>query len=170
MDVIERLAALEEIQRLKARYCYYIDTKQWGQLAGLFSDDACFEGFGSAPAGSNAAAFVAAVSGRLTDCVSVHHCHSPDIVCSDAVTARGSWAMEDFVQWKRPVPYPEAPGAPGFRGYGHYEEEYRRLDGGWKMAFLRLTRLRIDPLRADHPYPPVGFLAASATWLKQGRD
>jgi len=29
MNGVKRLAALEEIRRLKARYCYYLDTKQW---------------------------------------------------------------------------------------------------------------------------------------------
>ena len=34
---IDSLAAIEEIKRLKARYCRYIDTKQWGALPSLFS-------------------------------------------------------------------------------------------------------------------------------------
>ena len=29
----------------------------------------------------------------------------------------------------------------GFEGLGHYEESYRKVDGEWKIASLRLTRL-----------------------------
>jgi len=166
MDIVGRLAASEEIRRLKARYCRYIDTKQWELLAGLFADDARFQGLGSVASGAGVAAFVAAVSERLADCVSIHHCHMPDLVFLDDVTARGVWAMEDLVHWSRPVPSREAPGAPGFRGYGHYEEEYRRVGETWKISYLRLTRLRIDPMAADHPYPSDGLLAASPDWLK----
>ncbi|MBV8983791.1 MAG: nuclear transport factor 2 family protein, partial [Acidimicrobiia bacterium] len=41
--------------------------------------------------------------------------------------------------------FPEHPSA-SFRGYGHYNEEYVREDGGWRIRRLVLTRLRVDPL------------------------
>ena len=33
-----------------------------------------------------------------------------------------------------------------FVGFGHYEEEYARLPDGWRIASVRLTRLRFDAL------------------------
>ena len=90
--------ALEEIKRLKAAYCRYLDTKQWQRLRALFADDTVFEGFGSAPTGSNADQFVAGITARLTDAVTIHHCHMPEIEFTAPGRARGVWAMMDLVE------------------------------------------------------------------------
>lgn len=166
MDVHETFEALQAIRALKARYCRYIDTKQWDRLRGLFSAGARFEGFGSAPDGSDAGTFVAGVSARLAEAVSIHHCHTPDIVFKAPDRARGVWAMQDFLEWPQPIRLKEAPEARGFIGWGHYEEAYVREDGVWKMDFLRLTRLRIDPLPTGGAFPDTAALRrASPDWL-----
>lgn len=166
MSLPDRSEALEAIHSLKARYCRYIDTKQWEGLRSLFSADARFEGFGSAPDGADADAFVAGVSQRLREAVSIHHCHMPEIVFLSADRARGVWAMNDHLEWPEPLQLKEAPEARGFVGYGHYEEEYAREQGVWKMVFLRLTRLRIDPLNAVGAFPNTAALRrASPDWL-----
>jgi hypothetical protein len=163
---LERLEALEQIRTLKARYCRFIDTKQWQALRGLFSSGARFEGFGSAPDGSDADAFVAGVSSRLAQAVSTHHCHTPEIVLLTPTRARGVWAMQDHLQWPHAIALRELPDATGFVGSGHYEEEYVREEGQWKMAFLRLSRLRIDPLPAGTAFPAGGAgRAPDARWL-----
>ena len=43
MDAVERLAAIEDIRRLKARYFRCVDEKDWAQLAALFAPDAVFD-------------------------------------------------------------------------------------------------------------------------------
>jgi hypothetical protein len=161
----QRLADLEAIRRLRARYCRYIDTKQWTRLRALFADDARFEGFASAPSGSGPDTFVAGVSARLGDAISVHQCFMPDIVFVDADHARGVWAMTDYLEWPATGRVPGAPNARGLTGYGHYEEAYRRVGDAWRFAFLRLTRLRIVPLPDDHPHPAGEALRASPEWL-----
>jgi hypothetical protein len=66
----------------------------------------------------------------------------PEIEVTGADTARGVWAMFDFVEWP-----PAATGERvGLNGYGHYLEEYAREDGEWRIARTRLERLRVDPL------------------------
>jgi len=155
----------DQIHQLKAKYCRFIDTKQWAALRTLFCEDARFEGFGSAPSGANVETFIQGVSTRLQPTVSVHHCHMPEIDFLTSDIARGIWAMMDYVQWLNGYSPKEAPDGVGFFGYGHYEEEYRREKGEWKFAFLRLTRLRIDPLPADYPEPRQGLLTASVNWL-----
>jgi hypothetical protein len=53
IDLLARLEALEQIRVLKARYCRYVDTKDWSEFARLFTDQAvlCFpENFQSADA------------------------------------------------------------------------------------------------------------------------
>lgn len=161
----ERLCALEEIRVLKARYCRAIDTKQWDLLRSLFTEEARFEGFGSAPDGANVDTFVQGVADRLRDAVSVHHCHTPEIVFFGVDVARGIWAMQDVLQWPEPLQLREMPNALGFVGFGHYEEEYRRIDGHWKMHFLRLTRLRIDALSTFERTSSTGLRSASPDWL-----
>jgi len=159
------LASREHIKELKARYCRYIDTKQWQRLATLFTDDCRFEGLGSAPAGADVATFVAGVSSRLAPTISVHHCHMPELVATGPDTARGIWSMEDFVEWTDGSTVKETPGSRGFYGYGYYEEEYRREGGRWKISFLRLARLRIDAVPADQPAPRMGQRAPTPGWL-----
>ena len=155
----------EEIKELKAKYCRYIDTKLWSKLPDLFVETTRFEGFGSAPTGASVTDFVRGVSGRLQDAISVHHCHTPEIVFLSSNHARAVWAMEDYVEWPLGTEIREVPGHSGFKGYGHYEEEYRKLDGAWRISFMRLTRLRIDPLQAGRPTPAFGALSASLDWV-----
>lgn len=161
-----RLADIESIRQLKAKYCRAIDTKDWALLGSLFWPEATFEGFGSAPPGSTVAMFVEGVSKRLGPCVSVHHCHTPEFDFLSPDEVRVVWAMEDYVQFPPGAVVREAADSAGFRGWGHYEELYRRRDGVWRFAFLRLTRLRIDALPADHPAPKPGFLAAARDWVR----
>ncbi len=86
-------------------------------------------------------AIVAAVSGVLTGTTTVHHGHTPEIEITGADTARGTWAMFDYVEW----PSDAGNTRIGLQGYGHYIEEYVREDGAWRISRSRLERLRIDP-------------------------
>jgi hypothetical protein len=72
----------------------------------------------------------------------------PEIEVSGPETARGTWAMSDYVEW------PSRDGARvGLRGYGHYIEEYvKEADGRWRIIRSRLARLRVDPLGSKLPY------------------
>jgi hypothetical protein len=157
--------AAQAIADTKARYCRYIDTKQWERLPSLFTPDCRFEGLGSAPAGADVATFVAGVSTRLAPTISVHHCHMPEIRWLSATHARVVWAMEDYVEWTDGSTVRETPGSRGFRGCGHYEEDYREVDGTWRIAFLRLTRLRIDPIDARQPPALMGQRQATPDWV-----
>lgn len=162
---LARFTDIEAIKRLKAQYCRYIDTKQWDRLAGLFAPGTMFEGFGSAPTGSDERAFVTGISTRMKDAVSIHHVHSPEIAFFGPDRARGIWAMMDLVELGPDIPLKEFPGGRGYCGYGHYEEEYRWADGVWRFSFLRLTRLRLDPMAPDHPPIRHDLLAHSPDWL-----
>lgn len=162
---LQQLSDLEDIRQLKARYCRFIDTKQWDRLAGLFTPGTRFEGFGSAPTGADEKVFVAGISKRLAEVVSIHHCHTPEIAFTGPDRARGLWQMMDFLQFPADAPPREAPDAGGFVAFGYYEEEYVRAADGWRFAFLRLTRLRVDPLPKSHPAARPGFIAPTPDWL-----
>ena len=159
-----RLADREQLRALKARYCRYVDTKQWTALRGLFDESARFEGFGSAPDGCGPDEFVAGVATRLAPAVSVHACHGPEFVFESTDRARGVWAMTDTLEWPAGHAPSEAPDAIGFVGHGHYEERYVLVGGEWRFEFMRLTRLRITPI--DRASPPLGARRqASTDWI-----
>jgi hypothetical protein len=162
---LDDLLAMEAIRQLKARYCRFVDLKQWDRLRALFTADARLDGLGSAPDGSDAATFVAGISRRLAEVISIHHVHNPEITLTGPATARGIWPMCDYLEFPADARPAEAPDARGFVGWGHYEEEYRREQGIWLISYLRLTRLRVDALPADHPHPAFGRHKARPDWL-----
>lgn len=164
LDNVQYLLAVDSIRQTKARYCRYLDTKQWALMPDLFTEDCHIAGFDSAPDGSNAAQLVAGLESRFEKAVSVHHCHMGEIQIISANEARVIWAMEDIVEWPDNIPA-TATAPRGFRGYGHYEELYRLSNGKWKIAQMRLTRLRIDLFPDNHDRPRPGRRSADPEWL-----
>ena len=155
---------IDAIKQLKARYFRYMDTKRWTELRQQFTDDAKFDGTNKAVPGPDE--FVAWNTARLGPAITVHQGHMPEIVLTSATTARGIWAMFDWVEFPKPIEAGRGKGYRGFVGYGHYEEEYRKEGGVWKIAFLRLTRLRVNPVPDEIPMALEGWLSTSRTdWL-----
>lgn len=138
---IRRLVDIEQIKQLKARYFRLVDAKEWAAWSELFAADAVLE----IPEGElvhlGRDEIVTNVSAVMEQLRTVHHGHMPEIELTGPDTARGVWAMTDYVEW------PEQDGQRvGLLGYGHYVEEYVREDGEWRIARSRLDRLRVDPL------------------------
>jgi SnoaL-like domain len=146
-DLLHRLSDIESIKQLKARYFRLMDQKKWDEWAMVFAENAHLV----VPEGGvderGRAAVVASVSGVLEGVRTAHHGHMPEIEITGADTARGTWAMFDYVEW------PATAGGDriGLQGYGHYREEYVREDGQWRISRSRLVRLRVDPLSAATP-------------------
>lgn len=166
---LEYLVAVDAIHRTKARYCRFVDTKQWDLLRALFTDDCRFEGLGSAPDGADVDTFIAGISRRLERVISIHHCHMGEVDMVGPGQAKVVWAMEDHLEWQDGAEVAEAPGSRGFRGYGHYEEQYVCEQGNWKISRLRLTRLGIHTLTSDQPRVGPGRRAADPDWLASDR-
>ncbi|QWT22055.1 nuclear transport factor 2 family protein [Bacillus sp. NP157] len=143
---MQRLVNVEELKKLKAAYCRLIDCKQWDELTLLFTPNARFEGFKIVEDPTSASDFVDQLSARLSGSLTVHHCHTPEIVIRPDGTAKGIWAMTHWVEFTKPTDLFQHPEATGFRGYGFYEEQYQRLDGTWRISLMRLARTRVDPL------------------------
>jgi hypothetical protein len=136
MDDAAALMEIEAIKSVKARYCRYLDTKDWDGWRSLFSDD--FHSDTSQAGGKvivGADEFVAFTRRSLRDNATVHQVHAPEIELTSPTTATGVWALEDVVRL--------APGL-NLRGYGHYRESYEKSDGRWLIASSTLTRLRED--------------------------
>jgi SnoaL-like domain len=143
--LLQRLLDIEEIKQLKARYFRSMDRKEWEAFGDVFARDAVLEVPEVDSTTSGRDAIVAFVSGALTDAQTVHHGHMPEIEVTGSDTARGTWAMFDFVEW----PAPDGGDRVGLQGYGHYLEEYAREEGTWRISRSRLERLRVDPLGVD---------------------
>ena len=130
------LLQIEAIKQLKARYCRYLDTKDWDSWRSLFTDD--FRSDTSQAGGKvivGADEFVAFTRRSLGERATVHQVHAPEIELTSPTSARAVWALEDVVRL--------APGV-NLRGYGHYRESYQLIDGQWLIAESTLTRLRED--------------------------
>ena len=144
MDALEALLAADRIKSLKARYCRFLDTKDWEGMAGLFLDDAVLDvtqDTGNPPI-IGREAIIGQIRFAVDDAATSHQVHTPEIVFDSDVRATGLWAMQDRVVWqagKSPVP-----GVASITGYGQYHETYRLTEDGWKFASVRLTRFHVD--------------------------
>jgi hypothetical protein len=142
MTEVEKLLAIEEIKRLKARYFRYVDTKDWEGFKSIFAEDAVFDISDDVPGGvlTGPENIAQAASGPLAGCTSVHHGHCPEISITSDDTAKGIWAMEDILRWNEGSTSPIRT----LHGYGHYVETYRKAGGNWQIQTMKLTRLHVD--------------------------
>lgn len=135
-DTAAALTEIEALKQLKARYCRYLDTKDWDGWRSLFADDLHSD---TTRAGgkviTGADEFVAFTRKSLRDRATVHQVHAPEIELTSPTTARAVWALEDVVRL--------GPGI-NLRGYGHYRETYQKVDESWLITSSTLTRLRED--------------------------
>ncbi|CAN5688430.1 nuclear transport factor 2 family protein [soil metagenome] len=132
---------LEAIRQLKARYCRFLDTKDYDAWRALFAPDVVVKldlavSAGGAdpqtmPALQGMEAFEPVVMAGVRDAATMHHCHTPEIELISDDTATGIWAMEDLLIF--------ADGKE-LHGAGHYHETYEKRDGAWVITTLHLTR------------------------------
>lgn len=138
MDDVATLLDIEAIKQLKARYCQYLDSKDWIAWRDLFADNFTSEIAGAGgrqTVGADAfVAYTRRTIGRPSQ-ATVHQVHAPDISLTSATTARAVWALNDIV---RLIPLLTV------HGYGHYHETYEKSDGRWRITSSTLTRLRED--------------------------
>jgi NADPH:quinone reductase-like Zn-dependent oxidoreductase len=150
LDELEKLAAIEEIKALRARFARCMDTKQWLAMQDTITDDCEFDARDGATVTElwiGAEDIVANIRRSLETAVSVHHAHMPEIEITSPTTAKGIWAMWDLLKFAG-VPTVELTGA------GHYIEGYeKQADGKWRLKSYRLTRLRVDITTTPAPEP-----------------
>jgi uncharacterized protein (TIGR02246 family) len=127
---------IEAIKQLKARYFRTMDTKDWSSMRQVFTDDVLVDttaSGGGVVVGADE--FIAFLQPMLQEAVTVHQGHMPEIKITSPSTATGVWALEDIIMW---------PDGTCMRGYGHYHETYKQLEGEWKIESSTLTRLHVD--------------------------
>jgi ketosteroid isomerase-like protein len=145
VDRVRRLEIIEAVRVTKARYFRYIDQKAWDRFPSLFVADVHIDvtddmkAMGIDPERGITIGrdrFARNVSRILEGVVTVHHGHMQEIEVVDAEHATAITAMYDRLEF--------ADGRVQ-TGYGHYEEAYALDDGGWRIARMKLRRLRIVP-------------------------
>jgi hypothetical protein len=148
MDAVWKLVAIEEIKFLKARYFRLMDTKQWGPWEQLFVPDLIADfpdDQPGAPPVCGSRNFARAIEALNGNALTLHFGYTPEIEIMTPKTARGVWAMQDWI--RRPTDGGSSAGGRDFsylKGYGHYHETYVKCADGWRIATLKVTRLHID--------------------------
>ena len=158
MDPLQRLIAIEELKQLKARYFRGVDTKDAALLRSVFTDDAIADYRGAATdprSGVNAIpgnteavvegadAIVNGIMTSVKGLTTVHHGHLSEFELLSDTEATGIIPMVDRLTM------PEGAPIVSLDGWGHYHETYRKESGAWKIARLKLTRLRVDVVTRD---------------------
>lgn len=144
MNDLAKLLAIEEIKKLKARYFYYLDHKDWVRWKSeIWAADSSLEvpEILTEPV-RGADNIVAFTVSRFETVSATHHGHMPIIEVLSMDSATGIWAMEDILRW--PVGSPGPAGYTLIHGYGHYHETYAREAAGWRIKSSRLTRLHVE--------------------------
>ena len=146
---LSTLEAIEQIKQLKARYFRLVDHKRWEEWGDLFTEDVTAVYYNAPRDRPNdglpelqctgRSNLVEAASRALSKGISMHHGHMPEIEITSPTTARGIWAMFDYLRFPTFI----------FKGYGHYEEEYVKEAGGWKIKSVLLTRLHCEIQREN---------------------
>lgn len=144
MTTESELMEIEAIKQLKARYFRLMDTKQWEEFKLVFTPDAAIDVSDDAGPEHGHVEGRDRIARSIEDAVgrafTLHHGHMPEIELTGPEEANGIWSMFDYVEFS------PAPDRRGLKGYGHYHEKYAKIDGCWHIQFMKLTRLRIDPL------------------------
>jgi hypothetical protein len=139
--------AFDQVRQAKARYCRYLDTKQWDAFAGMFipmPDITMYDEGGTLIVAYSAReAFIDAARDYLEGARSIHQVHNDELTQLSDREIGAIWSMEDYIL------FPEgANGRPSrHHGYGHYHETWVLTAEGWRIAALELRRtiLEITP-------------------------
>ena len=157
----EDLVELEQIKQLKYRYLRCLDLKRWDELAETFTEDAeASYGGGAYPFSGrdDILAFLERAMGS-EQVLSSHTCHHPEIELTSPTTATGRWALNDTVlllDFDLTV-----------RGAAFYEDEYVKVDGGWRIARTGYRRVFEE---IQHRSNVEGPTVTASWWGTDGRS
>jgi 3-phenylpropionate/cinnamic acid dioxygenase small subunit len=138
------LELIEAIRDQKAKYCRYLDTKQFDAWESLFTKHVRIAFYG--PDGQvlldvpSLDEFSRLTRGLFATTRTIHQVHNSEITLKSELEAEAIWSMED---WHIYTPTEENP-AKTLHGYGHYYETWRLIDGLWKIARLELRRIILE--------------------------
>jgi hypothetical protein len=134
---LKRLADIEAIKQLKARYVRCADGQLWEEWGNeVLAEDCILESEAGIHEGRDC--IIAAISESLNGAKTVHRVTTPEITLTGPDTASAIWPVQDFVTMTlNGAPY-------AFNGSSYYEEDYVRTAAGWRLKHSKLVRQQID--------------------------
>lgn len=125
---------IEAIKRLKYRYFRCLDSKLWDELAQCFTEDATTSYSGGKYTFQGRDAIMKFLSEGLgPTMISMHHGHQPEIEITGKTTAKGIWALHDYVIVTQ--------SNISLRGASFYHDEYVKVRGQWKIKHTGYDRV-----------------------------
>ncbi len=144
-----RLAAIEAIRDLKAKYWRGVDMSDGALVRSILAEDCELDYIGCCTDPTTGKDFLPAmnvvlkgreswISDALSTMVTVHQGHQCEITVTGEAAASGIWSFTD--RFFLP------PGSPWTRltGYGHYHDTYEKIGGEWLLKTTRITRLWVE--------------------------
>jgi hypothetical protein len=133
---LQQLSDLEEIRALKHRYFRAIDTGDMPLLASVLAEDVAvdYRGGGYRARVQGKAEMVEFIANAFpASALAMHHGHMPDIGFTGPDSAEGIWYLEDvFIDLARDT---------RTDGTALYRDQYRRIEGAWKIARTEYDRV-----------------------------
>jgi hypothetical protein len=134
------LEAIELIRQQKAKYCRYLDTKQFDKWEQLFTPNATivFYNLDNSVMAQfeSIAEFSPMTRAFFATTQTIHQTHNSEIEFTSDTEASAIWSMED-----RHIYAPEGDNPPKtMHGYGFYYDTWELVDGEWKLSRLELRR------------------------------
>jgi hypothetical protein len=128
---LRTLLETEKIRSMRHQYNYFIETRQLRALADLFTEDGLCE-FGPYGAWQGRETIYESYCGVFVDHwapkFSTLHVNSNHMIeLTGADTATGKCYLVDVDATKKPDEQPIA-------WFAYYDEDYRKVDGAWKIA------------------------------------
>lgn len=134
---LQSLEDIEAIKRLKYKYLRCLDTKQWDEMATTFAPDATTSYSDGELSFSGRDAIMkflreSAMAGP-SPMIGVHQVHHPEIELTSLTTAKGTWALYNYLLQKN--------GNTGLRICAYYHDEYQKYEGQWLIKATGYRRI-----------------------------
>jgi len=130
------MSNIDQVRTAKARYCRYVDTKQWDAFKALLLPNPELRFYNVAGellySFDNREAFVAVSRDFLANSHSIHQIHNEELTQVSATEIHAIWSMEDYIV--------NSDGSDRHHGFGHYHETWVLSDEDWRLAALELRR------------------------------
>jgi SnoaL-like domain len=145
----ERLAAIEAIRLLKAKYWRGVDQSDGALVRSILAEDCVLDFRGCCTDPTSGVDFLPEMNivmkGRdtwqaqaLEGYVTSHQGHQTEIEVTGPDSASAIWTFTDRFFYPPGMKYSR------FTGYGYYHETYCREPDGWKLQTTRITRLWVE--------------------------
>lgn len=151
MDGVERLAAIEAIKQVKARYFRGVDTGKGELVRSILAEDCVLDYMGCCTDPLTGHDYLPAMNmvmegraswstGGLRDIgiISAHHGHNSEVTIENPTSASAVWSMTDHLFMPPGGEYAV------MIGYGFYHETYEKVEGSWFIRTLRIERTRVE--------------------------